>query len=153
MKASTLIARIRSAGGAIRLHPKDDDRVQVMPGRLKAKKWTGLKKQLRENRYLVIACLREERASRHWEQSGRAPGWWRTYPFSRIVVPPACRCNALPYPHPHEGPGPAPNVELGPGETVWDGLRQIVGVRQGRRKAASMSTGNDLTETGRRKAR
>lgn len=73
----------------------------------------------------LIAWLREERASRAWEASGRNPAWWRDYPYATEPFGPTCTCRAYPYPHIHNSPGPPVNCDL-EGEDVFDVMKQLV---------------------------
>jgi hypothetical protein len=136
-----LLAKIRSWGGDVRLDPEDDGRIQMRRGRAPLNRWKVSKRTLVTNKYLVVATLKEERASRAWEGSGRSLGWWRTYPYSRTELTPACTCDALPCTHNHEGPGPAANVVFDPGETVWQALAQAVRASSGIRMLPNIRTG------------
>lgn len=126
MKVMDLLVRICAQGGNVRLDPEDDTQIQMKRGYVKPRQWRVWKKALVTNKHLIIAILREERASHAYEASGCSPAWWRTYPHSRTEVTPACTCDALPYAHNHESPGTAPNSRLDPGETVWRALAHIV---------------------------
>jgi hypothetical protein len=69
MKASAIVSKIRRTGD-IRLGPGD---------RIQTKKCSpDLRELVRQSECLVGAWLREERASKKWEASGRNPEWWRT---------------------------------------------------------------------------
>jgi hypothetical protein len=64
-----LISRIRKDGGRIWLDRQGCLRAKgVSEERLR---------RLRESPYLITAVLREEIASKRWEQSGKDPNWWR----------------------------------------------------------------------------
>jgi hypothetical protein len=67
--ATDLISRIKKEGGKIWLDEY---------GHLRARRVSNLRlKQLTESPSLVTALLREEIASKRWEQSGKDPNWWR----------------------------------------------------------------------------
>jgi len=68
MNASTIVRRIRR-NGDIRLGP--GDKIQTR------KCSENLRELVRQSEYLVGAWLREERACKKWEASGRNPEWWR----------------------------------------------------------------------------
>ena len=124
MSITALLLRLRANGGDVRLGP--DDCLQVRRGSIKPAAWQVWKKRLKQDTAGVIAVLHEERATRYWEASGRDPQWWRTYPYARTAVAPSCRCDALPFSHVHLDPGPAPNLELLPGEDVWQRLKLLI---------------------------
>jgi hypothetical protein len=81
MRIAELLSRLRAHGGAIRLAPRGG--FEVRRGRMSQPAWEALKKCLAEHRTRVLAELREERAARYWEASGKNPFWYRTYERSR----------------------------------------------------------------------
>jgi hypothetical protein len=139
MKFMYLLVRIRVQAGDVRLDPLDESRIQMKRGYINPLKWKAWKKVLVANKYLVIAILREERATRCWEASGHNLLWWRSYGYSQTEVAPRCTCDALPYAHIHKDPGPAPNVVLGQDEDVWTALTKIVCMSKRRKKQRVVS--------------
>jgi hypothetical protein len=80
MTSYELIQRLRRQGGDIRLGPE---------GKLQTKNCPkNLKRAISRSKPRLIAWLREERASKAWEASGRNPSWWRDYPYSTETVRP-----------------------------------------------------------------
>jgi len=65
--ALELVLKIRRKGD-IRLGPADRIQVKRCPAELK--------QLARMNEYALRAILKEERAARRWEASGRNPRWW-----------------------------------------------------------------------------
>jgi len=102
LSASKLIAKIRRSGGDIRIGHEGQIQFKNCSPRLK--------ELVRRERYCVLAFLREERATKAWEASGRDPNWWRAYcPTYAIPVASACTCSEFSFPHVHKDTGPAPN--------------------------------------------
>jgi hypothetical protein len=79
MKASELLAKIESSGGRLALIAGDQLECNDVPEELLA--------ELREQKYLVMALLKERRACEAYEASGRNPGWYREYPHSTTIWP------------------------------------------------------------------
>ena len=105
MTIDEIISKIRRKGD-IRLGPAD---------RLQIRKCSRELKQLvRMNEYAVKAILKDERAARRCEASGRDPRWWaaddasRPEPGDPDVVYPACTCHEFPFPHLRHADGSGP---------------------------------------------
>ena len=105
MKASELIRKLRRRGGDIGIGPDGSLLVHACP--------EALEQAMRQQEHLVMAILREERASRYATAHGRF--WYRSYPFSETVWGVVI----------HDDPGPSVNCDL-EGEDVFDVLKQLV---------------------------
>jgi hypothetical protein len=124
MTISSLLFRFRAEGGDIRERPTGN--IEVKRGRVREERWKRWRKILSGEYSRVLVELREERASRYWEESGYDYGWWRSYPYSTTPVAPACTCKRYPLPHYHKRPGPPVNCELLPGEDAFSVLSELV---------------------------
>jgi len=124
MTVTGLILHIRAHGGGVKLG--EGGRIEIKSGKIEPRAWTALKRRLLVNKESVLSVLREERASRYWEASGRDRSWHRSYPYSGTLVSPSCECKERQYPHVHLDRGPDPNCKLEPGESCWDALMQLL---------------------------
>jgi hypothetical protein len=93
MKASELLTKIESSGGALTLLTGDKLSYSDVPEELLA--------ELHHQKYLVMVLLAERRACQAYESSGRNPKWYLDYPHSKTQWPRACTCHRLMVPHLH----------------------------------------------------
>lgn len=117
MTSYNLIQLIRRRGGDIRLGSNGQIQIRNCPEKLKP--------AIQKHKLFVVAWLKEERASKYWEASGKDPQWWRSYPFSHELVSPCCTCPTYAFPHIHSDYGPPVNCTLA-GEDAFASLRKLV---------------------------
>lgn len=116
MTSYELIRSLRRQGGDIRLGTEGQLEVRDCPEKLKP--------AISRAKPRLTAWLRDLRASKEWEASGRNPDWWRDYPYSTEPFGPTCTCREYPYHHIHSDSGPPVNCDL-EGEDVFDLMRKL----------------------------
>ena len=95
MKATDLLHAVRQAGGEVQLAPLDAIRHRDVP--------KNFLKELTDERYLVAALLKEERANAAYENAHHDPRWWIDYDAKQsgsvVSVGLMCTCRSFRYPH------------------------------------------------------